>query len=784
MKRYTKGLDLRCKCAARGNASCAPANATTGLRIDWTLPTRHNPPELRRALNRGVWQRDTERSGAAGRRRVVAASRTARALRRLKRWWSASWIVERWWKLDNWFFNWWHPPSDSAYPGYGYSCRSRRGRLSRAWRALRHLTRKSAPVNAFTTMLWRLHEWWYPPSKDAYPSYASYGRGRKSRLALAHRRLFRRIKGSAVGRRCAEWYERFYEWRYPVVEDPYPYYGYYGRKRKSRPVILWRKFKRWLRNSWLGERCREYSYRFYDWWYPPVPASQGHYPHYGHRRVSRPVLVYRRWHHWFRKTWVGREFGWILDESEVLLVFLQIETAQAFSRRRLQRFFSRKRNLAALAVVVLVVVAGIRYGRPRYRHYLETQYAQQAEQFVSKGDFSRAYLRVRQVMRINPDNITACRVNAELADWANSPFAIYWRQRTVLLSPTATNRLALASTALRAEPFPFATASKTLGEIDPASQRTANYQMVAGALAIRLGHLHEAEQHYSEALKLQPDNPATRMSLAVVQLQSKDPKVVTDSRLTLELLNADGKLGIMPLRSLVAESAGARDFARAEQLSSQILTNAQASFSDRMLHLSILRAAARTNFQSFLKETQQKALEHPVYVGELVAWLNHSGYAADALKWVQELPRQVSSQGLIPLAEADSYVALGKWKELELYLEAERWIGQDHVRIAMLALAMRKQAGNQGSVTGVGKSYSPGVGRSDRSEHACTDGVELGLGNRSGAGALACGDKIPQADLAHDFAAEPGSRAAGYRQPAADLPGDDATRSYQQASQE
>jgi Flp pilus assembly protein TadD len=227
-------------------------------------------------------------------------------------------------------------------------------------------------------------------------------------------------------------------------------------------------------------------------------------------------------------------------------------------------------------------------------------------------------------------------------------------------------------------------------------RRTANYQMVAGALAIKLGRLSEAEQRYAEALKLQPNNPVTRMSLAVVQLQSKDPKVIADSRITLELLNTDGKLGILPLRSLIAESAAMRDFDRAERLSQQVLTNAQSSFGDRMLHLSILRAAGRTNFHSFLKDTEQKAAEHPVCIGELAAWLNQSGFAAEALSWVGGLPRQVSSQGLIPLAMADSYVALGRWKDLETYLQAEHWIGQDHVRIAMLALAMRRQAGNQG----------------------------------------------------------------------------------------
>jgi Flp pilus assembly protein TadD len=461
--------------------------------------------------------------------------------------------------------------------------------------------------------------------------------------------------------------------------------------------VAWRRFKRRVRDSWLGRRYREFLDRFYEWWYPPFQASEGHYPHYHNRRVSRPVQAFRRWNRWFHKTWIGREFGWMLDEVTFLLHFVQLEVADVFAWHRVHRFLSRKQNIAVLVVLVLAAVAGYKYGRPHYRRYVEQQYARQAEQFMLKGDFARAYLRARQVTAINPDNATACRVNAELADWANSPFALYWRQRTVLLAPTPTNRLALASTALKAEQFPYSTAAKTLDEIEPEFRRTANYHLVAGALAIKLNRLSEAEQHYAEALKLQPDSPVTRMSLAVVQLQSKDPKVIADSRITLELLNTDGKLGILPLRSLVAESVAARDFARAERLSNQVLTNAQGSFGDRMLHLSILHAVGQTNFQSFLKETQQKALQHPVYIGELAAWLNQFGFASEAITWLHELPPQVAGQGMIPLALADSYVALRKWKELETYLEAEHWIGLDHIRIAMLALAIRNQSGNQSS---------------------------------------------------------------------------------------
>src|ERR1035437_3751539 len=378
-----------------------------------------------------------------------------------------SWMADRWWHFGNWFFNWWHPPSDSGYPGYGYYGGSRSNRLSKAWRRLRHRIRRSGPGNLLGAVLWRLHDWWYPPSKDPYPNYGGYGRARRSRFAIARRHLQRRISNSALGRRCGELYERLYEWWYPVLDDPYPYSGYYGRKRKSRPVVLWRRFKRWVRDSWLGKRYREFLYRFDAWWYPPFQASAGHYPHYQHRRVSRPVLAFRRWHRWFRKTWIGRAFGWMLDEVIVLLYFLQLELADTFSWHRLHRFLSRKQNIAVLVVLVLAAVAGYKYGRPYYRHYVEQQYARQAEQFMLKGDFARAFLRARQVMDINPDNAAACRVNAELADWANSPFALYWRQRTVLLEPTPTNRLALASSALRAEQFPYSTAAKALDEIEP-----------------------------------------------------------------------------------------------------------------------------------------------------------------------------------------------------------------------------------------------------------------------------------------------------------------------------
>jgi tetratricopeptide (TPR) repeat protein len=463
----------------------------------------------------------------------------------------------------------------------------------------------------------------------------------------------------------------------------------------SRPVVVWRKFQHCVRNSWLGRRWRAFLDRAYEWWYPPVPVSEARYV-YSAPRVSRPIQALRRWNRQFRRTWLGREFGWLLDEAGDLIYFLDGEAAKALSWREIQKRLWRKESLVMVALLILGVVAWSKYVQPAYRQLAEQRFGRQAEQFLARRDLARAYLRARQAMDLNPNNAAACRVNADLADWANSPYALYWRRRSLSLDPTLETRLALASTALKVEGFPYQTAAKALDGIEPGQRNTANYHLVAGALSLKLNKVNEAEEHYAKARELQPDNPVAKMSLAVVQLQSKDMKIVSDSRITLELLNADGKLGLLPLRSLVAESAATGDFVRAERFSRQVLRNTHSAFSDRMVHLSILHKAGNTNFMGFLKDLQQKAAHEPYYVGQLANWMNQAGFASEALAWWRELPPEVASKGLVPLAFADSYVALRKWKELETFLEDEHWIGQDYVRIALLALALNNQWGRQG----------------------------------------------------------------------------------------
>ena len=76
-------------------------------------------------------------------------------------------VANRWWRLGNSFFNWWHPPADSAYPGYGYYGHSQSNRLSRAWRRLRHKMQKRKARQTFPPRVSGVcADWWYPPAKD------------------------------------------------------------------------------------------------------------------------------------------------------------------------------------------------------------------------------------------------------------------------------------------------------------------------------------------------------------------------------------------------------------------------------------------------------------------------------------------------------------------------------------------------------------------------------------------------------------------------------------------
>src|ERR1035438_4446644 len=76
---------------------------------------------------------------------------------------------------------------------------------------------------------------------------------------------------------------------------------------------------------------------------------------------------------------------------------------------------------AGSIVVLLALAAIVWFGRSPYRHFKERRDQAQAHAFLARGDYRNALLSARQTLLLNPTNVPACRVMAEIPDRSHSP---------------------------------------------------------------------------------------------------------------------------------------------------------------------------------------------------------------------------------------------------------------------------------------------------------------------------------------------------------------------------
>src|SRR5579872_7169699 len=242
--------------------------------------------------------------------------------------------------------------------------------------------------------------------------------------------------------------------------------------------------------------------------------------------------------------------------------------------------------------VVLLLASGIGcclYGWPSYKRYKESRGLRMASLFLAKGDLSNASISARQVLQLNPANVGACQMIAELAERAGSPAALDWLERVAVLAPIPANKLKLAACALRFERPPYPLAARTLRELDPDHRALPAFHVLSAELALKLSRVSEAAAHFEQASMLEPTNSLHRFNLAVLQLQSTNLPIAERARLALETLSSHTNLGLLALRWLIANDLRRNDLVNAEALSGRLLTQPRASLEDRLRHLAILQ---------------------------------------------------------------------------------------------------------------------------------------------------------------------------------------------------
>jgi len=353
--------------------------------------------------------------------------------------------------------------------------------------------------------------------------------------------------------------------------------------------------------------------------------------------------------------------------------------------------------------LILVAVAGLLgtgfwfLGRPAYSQHKETRSLKQAREYLAKGDYPNASLSARQALFINPSNIDACLVMAELCQIAHAPQLLDWRRKIAELSPTLENKVLLASAALRTQGPPFPVAAETVEGLKADGQNYAPYHTISAELALKTRRPDLAADHFGQAAKLEPGNQHHQLNLSVLRLQSTNRTQVAEARAVLETLGQSTNLGAVALRWLVADRVDQKDWPAAETYSKQLINQAGANLDDRLLHLGVLRSTQKPDFDPFLHELRQQSSTNAASIYAVTIWMVSRGMVEQALQWLASTPAKIQSEQPVPLAFVDCYLAKKDWARLQAFLEANQWADQEFLRLAFLSRAVAGQNDSLGA---------------------------------------------------------------------------------------
>lgn len=350
-----------------------------------------------------------------------------------------------------------------------------------------------------------------------------------------------------------------------------------------------------------------------------------------------------------------------------------------------------KKAILASAVVAVACVGLWFFVRPAYKRHRETQAIAQARSYIARGDYRNASLSARQALRINPLDLEACRIMADLAERSRSPAVLDWRQRIVEVAPTIDNKLLLAASALRAQAPPYPLAADTLEGLKGTATNVASYHAVLAELALRLKRNAEAANQFEQASRLEPTNELYQLNLAVLQLRSTNTLAASPARATLERLRASTNVGAVAFRWLVADSLGRDDLTAAERFSRQLLADRRALPDDRLQHLTILRRSKNPEFGTYLSALQKGALTNALETYGIAAWMVGHSLADEAFGWLTNCPAKLRAEQPVPLALVDCYLAKKDWVGLETFLEGQKWGDLEFLRFAFLSRAAAEQ---------------------------------------------------------------------------------------------
>jgi len=347
-------------------------------------------------------------------------------------------------------------------------------------------------------------------------------------------------------------------------------------------------------------------------------------------------------------------------------------------------------------IIILIGIAVLLAGYVGYRSYNVwrcNHLMNLAHQFLAKEDGRNAMLCAQRVLRIDPQNVAATRVMAQLASLANSPIALMYWSRVVELNPhSLDDRLGLADTAMKLRDY--AAATNALGGVDPASRNTVAYHRAAGVVTYAIGDVAKSQAEFLEATKLDPQNLSLQLYLAMVRLHDTNqsgPSLARDTLRQLSVSATNPAIRCQALRVLVDDALRRRRSDEALSYSKQLSADTNNIFRDRLLRLEVLKKTASADLQPELASFQREAGTNLVKVFDLVQWQLDEGSPQEGLAWVRTLPPATQTNLALEYQVAECYDKLRDWRGLQSAIAPQNWGEYDFARHAYLSRALRGQ---------------------------------------------------------------------------------------------
>src|SRR5207249_3177323 len=190
----------------------------------------------------------------------------------------------------------------------------------------------------------------------------------------------------------------------------------------------------------------------------------------------------------------------------------------------------------------------------------------------------------------------------------------------------------------------------------------------------------EYEKELREAKRIDPQNKKYKLALATLHVAAND--LATHEIGVHELLDlCDDESFRRDATHRLADDALRRDqIARALDYARKLDGLPKRDFSDRLLLLSILKAAGDGETQLLLEQLKKDASDDATKIGALLGWMNSHKMSAEAVGWIKDLPSTILVKRAIPFHAAEAFIATGDWDELHKFCVETKWDTSDYMR--------------------------------------------------------------------------------------------------------